>query len=439
MWTTGGKHPLPGAGALSRRGQVRLLDGILRWPPETFVRWQLEALAARGVFVTAASTASRREATTRLDGVHLLRVPGHAESRFQMLFGAIWDALPLLLRPARLRALLRAVRYPWPPSGAKPSRATTIELLRKYLRLARVRPDIVHFEWESAACHYLPLMEVWDCPVVMSCLGASLDVFPHTPTNERWLSRLPIAFGKAAAIHCVSEATREQAVRFGVDPAKTCVIRPAVDTRFFAPPAARIDSDGLRVISVGRLDWAKGHEYALAAIAELARRGVPARLQLIGDGDDHDRVAATISDLGLSAQVKLLGRLEPGGVRDRLHESEALLHASLAEGIPNVVLEAMACGLPVVATDVVGTGEAVTDGREGFLVAPRDPEAMAAALERLWIDRDLRRRMGQAGRQRVESAFTLAEQVQRRLALYEHITNGSGHLRERDALAVGAR
>ncbi len=405
---------------MRRRRRRWLLAGVFEWPPETFVRWKLEGLAAHGLRVTAASTVSRRSGYPQLEDVELLRIPGPGEPRHRVFAGTVWDALPMLFRPVRLRALVSAVRAPLPPSNVKPTRSVTVELLRRYLRLARLQPDIVHFEWESAACHYLPLWDVWDCPVVISCLGSSLDVFPHDPANERWLSRLPIAFRKAAAIHCVSEATRRQALGFGASPEKTRVIRPAVDTTFFKPPARRPSGGNeLRILSIGRLVWAKGHEYALVALADLLERGVPARLQLVGDGDGRELVAATARDLQLSGHVEMSGWLEPRQVLASLQASDVVLHASLAEGLPNVVLEAMACGVPVVATDVVGTREAVTDGREGFLVAPRDTAAMTAALEALWRSPRLRREMGDAGRERVESGFELAWQIPQIAALYE--------------------
>jgi glycosyltransferase involved in cell wall biosynthesis len=101
-----------------------------------------------------------------------------------------------------------------------------------------------------------------------------------------------------------------------------------------------------------------------------------------------------------------------------LREADVLLHSSLSEGVPTVVLEAMACELPVVVTDVGGVSEAMSDGVEGFLAPARDAGALADALERLWSDPELRRRMGSAGRERVLSDFQLERQIDRFAALY---------------------
>jgi glycosyltransferase involved in cell wall biosynthesis len=113
--------------------------------------------------------------------------------------------------------------------------------------------------------------------------------------------------------------------------------------------------------------------------------------------------------------------VEPDEVRDRLRSADAYLQSSVSEGHPTAVVEAMACGLPVVATDCGGTSEAVTDGVEGILVAPRDWRAMAAGLRMLWHDAELRERMGRAGRARAEDEFEMERQSGRFVALYREV------------------
>jgi colanic acid/amylovoran biosynthesis glycosyltransferase len=404
-----------------------LLEVGLRWPPTTFLRLKLEGLAALGFRVTVASTVPRRKAHAQLRGVDLLCVPHWGERRLVKVIGATWDGVRLLaVNPARLLALLKAVRRPVPPSTDKPPWGTTAGLLRKYARLARMRPDVVHFEWETAAARHLPLMDVWDCPVVVSCRNRGVAVFPHTPGNEDWVSRLPTVLHRSAAVHCVSEAITREAANYGLDPAKAWLIRPAVDPEFFSPaPMTSGPRTALRLVSVGQLAWHKGHQYALHAIRLLIDRGIPTRFDLVGEGADRDQVLGTIDDLGLRDHVRVLGQMTPVEVRERLHGADVLLHASLSEGIPNAVLEAMACGLPVVVTDCGGTREAVTDGREGFVIPRRDPHQMAAALFALSRDPALRRRMGEAGRARVRSSFQLGNQIGRTVTLYEHVTGRS--------------
>jgi glycosyltransferase involved in cell wall biosynthesis len=304
-------------------------------------------------------------------------------------------------------------------------------LLKMCLPLARLRPDVIQFEWNIAAVDHLPLFDVWSCPVVTACRGSDVTVYPHVAHLRPYAKRLPDVMRQAAAVHCVSDALVREAGDFGLDPAKARVIRPAVDPRAFRPqsPNGRPAEDALRILMVGGLRWEKGHEYALEAIRLLADDGAQMQLELVGDPPDgatmisseRARIVHTIADLGLEERVILRGGATPEQVSRLLASSDVLLHASVAEGIPNVVLEAMACGIPVVATDVGGVSEVVTDGVEGLVVAPRDPARLAGALLRLAADPSLRARMGTAGRKRIETDFTLDAQLDDLLAMYREV------------------
>ena len=170
-----------------------------------------------------------------------------------------------------------------------------------------------------------------------------------------------------------------------------------------------------RIVTVGWVSWIKGYEYALLAVRRLLDQGVSVQFHIIGDGAKRYRLLYTIDDLDLHGQVHLHGKLSSSEVRSRLQQADVFLLASLSEGISNAVLEAMACGLPVVTTDCGGMREAVTDGVEGLVVPVRDPEAIAA-LSRLASDRDLGRRMGQAARERILSEFTIKQQIDKFIA-----------------------
>ena len=111
-------------------------------------------------------------------------------------------------------------------------------------------------------------------------------------------------------------------------------------------------------------------------------------------------------------------------MRECVQQSDVLLQASLTEGLPNTVLEAMACALPVVVTDCGGIREAVNDGIEGFVCPRRSPEALAEALRTIWLDPERARRMGEAGRARVLAEFTLTQQIDSFVRFYEGMTPG---------------
>jgi glycosyltransferase involved in cell wall biosynthesis len=409
---------------------TRLLEVSLRCPPEPFVQRKLDGLLARGVEVSVASPLARDDAKWPDSRIEFHRIPSAHERPLLLPLEVAWSCLRLLAsRPGRLLPALRATaRSPVRDEGWSLRKA--LAELRAYLRFARVSADIVHFEWTFSALRWLPLLDLLACPGVVSCRGSDINARSHDPAYEHWVSGLPAAFERSAAVHGISEAILEEAARYGLDDSKARLIRPAVDPTFFQPPPRRPpDNAGLRLVTIGDLRWVKGHEYALLAVRELVERGVPVRLQVVG-GDPHhtvgesserQRILFTISDLGLEEHVWLSGRLGTEGVVSRLQQAHVLLHASLSEGVPNVVLEAMACGLPVVVTDAGGTREAVRTGVDGFVVRPREPGELADALMALWRDPELRSAMGLAGRRRALRWFSLDRESDAYLRLYEQL------------------
>jgi glycosyltransferase involved in cell wall biosynthesis len=363
-----------------------------------------------------------------LSGVELRRMP---RSQSGPGVAAAWRAAVALLftSPHRLARLVRNIKRVPPALAIR--HGGTKGLLKMCLPLARLRPDVIQFEWNTAAVDHLPLFGVWPCPVVASCRGSDVTVFPHVPSMRPYMEGLSEVMRRAAAVHCVSESLIHEARDFGLDPAKARIIRDGIDTEAFKPrpPNGGPPADVFRVLTVGGLRWEKGHEYALEAVRRLVAQGVRVRLDVVGEQPDRalmasserTRIMHTITDLGLDAHVTVCGEEPPAQVSRRLARSDALLHASVAEGVPNVILEAMACGIPVVTTDVGGISEAVTDGVEAFLVGPRDPDGLAQGLLRLARDPSLRRRMGAAGRKRIETAFSLDAEVEQFLAMYREV------------------
>ena len=142
--------------------------------------------------------------------------------------------------------------------------------------------------------------------------------------------------------------------------------------------------------------------------------GAPFRALVVGDGPDRERIAAAARPLGPA--VQLLG--ERGDVRELLADADVFVLSSRSEGLPISILEAMAAGLPVVASCVGGVGEIVVDAETGFLVPVGNEGALAAAIERLLADSSLRRRLGAAGRARAEELFDLPQFRRAHLELY---------------------
>ncbi len=404
-------------------GRLHLLEVGVQWPPEAFLRRKLTGLAEAGIRVTVAADVVR-DPTFVLPGVELLRTPCGLSVR------AIRAGLAMAVRSPR--RFVRLVRGVWRvPPELRRRHGGRAGLLAVCLPLARLRPDVVQFEWNIAAVDHLPLFEVWDCPVLTSCRGSDLTVYPHIPGLGSYADRLPEVMARARAVHCVSESLCQTAVAFGMDPGKAQVITPAVDSDVFHPVARPRRATGcFTILTVGDGRWEKGYEYALAAVRELLDGGVPVRYEMVGvapapgaaPSPEQQRIQHTVADLGLGDHVVLVPRATAKELSARLAQADVLLHASLAEGIPNVVLEAMACGVPVVSTDCGSVSEALSDGTEGYIVPARAPDRLAGALNRLWRDPELRERMGQAGRRTIESRFTLSGQIEQFLDLYRAVT-----------------
>ena len=166
----------------------------------------------------------------------------------------------------------------------------------------------------------------------------------------------------------------------------------------------------LCIVSVGRLDPEKNPLLLLEVVHRLRDRDPRWRLVIAGDGPLRSAVERRIGELDLGEAVELRGYVPNGPALWSLYrESHVLLHVSLTEGLPQILFEAQAAGLPVVATDVGGVGAALDGGSAGLLVPPRDSEAAAAALERVASDEELRRRLLAAGHENARQETTEAQ------------------------------
>lgn len=276
--------------------------------------------------------------------------------------------------------------------------------------------DVLYLPWTATAVDRPELFDLGP-PVVLSCRGAQVNVAPWNPDRALLREGLPTAFARAAAVHCVSDAIAAEAAPFGLDPARAVVIRPAVDLDRFRP-APLPGEPTLRLVSIGRLQWRKGYEYALLAVRRLLDGGRPVRYEIVGEEADGGATRHAVADLGLEDVVTLTPPSSRDTVAHRLAAADALVLPSLSEGIANAALEAMATARPVVVTDCGGMAEAVRDGVEGRLVPSRDPLALADAIGDVTRDADRARAMGRAGRARVEQAHDLADQVRAFAALF---------------------
>jgi len=252
-------------------------------------------------------------------------------------------------------------------------------------------------------------------------LGSLSDLPPAmrlpSMAYERTLGRYVV--NRSERLIAVSKAVASYAPHYGASPDKITVVPNAVDSVSFHPDL-KIEQrwDGrLRVGFVGRLIANKGPQYLLEAAPALLTTHPRAEIVMVGDGPMRPTLEARAEALGIRDKVSFLGNRKD--VADVLRSCDIFVRPSLMEGMPLTVLEAMACGVPVVATPVGGTPEVVQDEHTGLLVPPGNIGELSIALVRLAQQPLLRERLGEAGRRLVCSDFTWDGVTERNLEVYK--------------------
>ena len=190
-----------------------------------------------------------------------------------------------------------------------------------------------------------------------------------------------------------------------------------VDLDKYQPCQEVEQKDGLLFGTVARLTLQKGHVWLLQAIPKVLEKYPAAHWQFAGEGDKRAELEKQARELGIAHAVEFLGNRND--VKDLLKTFDVFVLPSLWEGFPNVLLEAMACGLPVIATAVDGTIELVVEGETGRLIEKENAAALAAAMQELAGSAALRQQMGKMGRLRVQNHFSLGKQVAEFEALFD--------------------
>ncbi len=273
-------------------------------------------------------------------------------------------------------------------------------------------------------------------PIVAWCAGTRVVVTSERMSLAHWSRHVRLAnkFVSRSAlvthVVCVCEATRRECAAGARNPDKFRAIPNGIELARVPTVLAEEEraalgrelgiGDSRHVVTMaGRLHPQKGHRYLIEAVPEVVAKFPGTVFLVAGEGALRVEIEAQIARAGLQDSVRLLG------VRRDLPRvlllTDVFVLPSLWEGMPNVALEAMAARVPVVATDVDGTGEVVVHGETGLLVPPADSAALAEALCTVLGDEELRKRMGDAGRERVERCFQLSDTVRRFDDLYKSL------------------
>ncbi len=268
-----------------------------------------------------------------------------------------------------------------------------------------------HFASHPAAAAYV-IHRLTGIPYSFVAHGTDLHVDRHMLREKVRDAAFVVAISDYNRELILSECGREHAE-------KVIVVHCGVDPSVFRPREHPCDAGGpLRRLCTGTLHEVKGQRYLIEACALLRDRGVKVECRFIGEGADRAALTELIRQLGLETSVQLLGSLPREAVARELAAADVLVAPSVPtkdgrrEGIPVALMEGMATGIPVVASDLSGIPELVVNGESGLLTEPRNPRTIADALERLAGNCSLRATLGAAGRAKVLREFNLAANVQ---------------------------
>ena len=390
-------------------GPIAYLTGEYPRATDTFIQREVAALREHGFDIRTFSI--RRTGAEHIVGPEQKR---EQEQTFHVL--------PKTLRPSGfLRALGYAIRRPgafwrglglaWrtAPRGLR-GRTYNLIYLTEALTLAAEmeRQGIrhLHNHIAKASCTVAMLAStVSGIPYSFTLHGPDIFFEPH-----RW--RLDEKIARAAFVACISDFCRSQAMLFSVPDhwPKLYIIHCGIEPARYDGPAG---GDG-PILFVGRLAAVKGVPVLFEALEPLVASDPDLRLALVGDGPERRSIEALVAAYpNLNRVTTFHGYLAQDAVAEKIRGASMLVLPSFAEGVPVVLMEAMAAGKPVIATQVGGVTELVADGVSGRVVPPGNSAALRDAIEALATDADQRRRMGKAGRAFVRDEFDASEEAAR--------------------------
>lgn len=271
--------------------------------------------------------------------------------------------------------------------------------------LRNIKPDIIH-----AHSHlFLPTFTAVKAakklrlPSVLTVGGVSAerDAFinfvqqSYLYTIGKWI------FRDVGRIICLTKSDAYEVMKYGADSSKIRIVPNAVDLNLFKPSKEK--SNDPLFVWVGRFVPEKGPHYLVRAIEVVVRACKDAKFILIGDGQMFPLIRKMVKKSGLNDYVRFTGVIDPESVSHILSKATGFVFPSLKEGMPKAVLEAMACGLPIIASNISGIDEFVTNGYDGLLVPPEDHQVLAEAIMNVISDRNLAAKLGANARKTVET------------------------------------
>ena len=388
--------------------RIAYLTGEYPAVSHTFILREIEGLRAKGIEVETCSVrrtdakhhrgpAEKNAAATTFYIIAQARRP-------RVLLAALAGALK---RPARL-GTAAGLAWKTRPPGLRALIWQMFYLLEAMVlaqHLSRKGVSHLHNHFGNSSCTVAMLTsELSGIPFSYTMHGPAIFFEPR-------LWRIDEKIARARFVACISHFCRSQGMIFSA-PAhwhKMRIVHCAITPERYGTNTAK--TPGKRIVFVGRLAAVKGVRILLEAFAGTRSAHPDAELVLVGDGDERADIEAHARALGCAEAVRFTGYLSQDEVTGVLDEADIFALPSFAEGVPVVLMEAMASRLPVIATRIAGIPELVEDGVNGRVVAPGDVAGFTDALLELLEDQDLRAQMGARGRAKVEADYNLATEV----------------------------
>lgn len=395
--------------------RIAYLTALYPAVSHTFILREVEGLQALGLDVMTVSV--RHPGAEHLRGVAEQEA---ARSTFYIL-KAVRQGLTLpkavlaaLARPGRF---VRALRLAW-RTRAPGLRAGLYQMfylaealiLARHLHKHEVAHVHSHFAQASATVAMLAA-ELADLPFSFTLHGPADLYEPH-----RWHLREKIA--RAAFVACISHFARSQGMLFSnpADWDRLRIIHCGVIPENYAHASDRAETPGTELLFVGRLAPVKGLRVLLAALARARETRPDLRLTIVGDGEDRAHLEQLAEPMGEA--VRFTGYLSQAEVAERLAQADAFVLPSFAEGLPVVLMEALAAGKTAIAPRVAGVAELIEDGRTGYLMHAGDVDGLTKALEQLAADPKAGQALGAAGREIVRAEFDARTEAARIARLF---------------------
>ena len=305
--------------------------------------------------------------------------------------------------------------------------SATLNFLPSLIKLVhiirQVNPEIIHCFLFRANILGRLAGRIARTPIIIS----SIRVMEKDKPLKHLIDRLTASM--VDKYMAVSESCRRFTIeQLGISPDKIITVYNGIDCREEETSDIKTPSDNTddvkKIALVGRFDRQKGHDVLLRALKIIMDRNTDLNLNtfFFGEGPDEEKIKAAINRMGLSGKVFFRGVIED--IRGTIAGMDLLVLPSLWEGLPNVLLEAMAEAKPVVASDIEGIDEIVVDGTTGILFEPGNPEAFAEAIMRLLCNQDLAEKMGRTGRAKAVKKFSIENTVAETLTVYQKLMKG---------------